>query len=76
MHSSAVITALMNLIDNKFLLKSGSSLITKKQEDLKVDTNKLSQSLRQLIAVNDDQNTVEQMKAVIAKLDAGMVYSG
>ena len=71
LHSSAVITAIMKLMDEK-LLKSRCCL---KQEDIKFDTNKLSESLRQLIVLDGDQNTGEQMKEFVAKLDAGMVMS-
>ena len=74
-HSYAVMTAVTNLMDKKSLVRSGRSLSTKKQEEIECDTNKLSQNLRQLIALNDDQNTVEQMKAFMAKLDTGMVVT-
>ena len=72
LHTSAVITAVMNLMGKKLWLKSGCYL---KEEDINFDTNMLSESLRQLLALDDDPNTVKQMKAFAAKLDAGMAMS-
>ena len=55
------------------MLMSGICLSTKMREDIKFDVNKLSESLKQLIALDEYQNTVDQIKAFIAQLDAGMV---
>lgn len=72
MHSSVVITAVMKLMDKKLLLKSGRRLSTKKQEEIKFHTKKLSRSLRQLIECDNRKTNVEQFKAFIAKLEAGI----
>ena len=73
LHSSTVITAVMKLMDKKLFVMSGRSVSTKKQEEIKCDSNKFSKNLRQLIALDDDQNTVEKMKTFIERLDAGVV---
>ena len=73
--SCTVITALMNLMNQKSLLSSGKRVSSKELEDMKSDTNKLSESLKQLVALGHHHKTMEQVKALLAKLDVGMFMS-
>ena len=72
LHCCTVITALMNLMNQKSLLSSERRVSSKEQEDMKSDTNKLSKSLRQLVARGHHHKTMDQVKALLAKLDVGM----
>ena len=72
LHSCTVITALMNLMKQKSLFSSGRRVSSKELEKMKSDTNKLSKSLRQLVALGHYHKTMEQVKALLTQLDVGM----
>ncbi len=74
-NSCTVITVLMNLMKQKSLLSSGRGVSSEELEHMKSDTYKLSESLRHLVTLGHHYKTVEQVKALLAKLDVGMYMS-